>query len=270
MADNIQVTQGAGTVIATELISGSTIAHHQRIKMVIGAVDVDNGDVSASNPMPVIVSSGTFGTVTITGSTTIASMPSITGSVSVISIVAASVGVTSIVAVSAGVTSLPSITGSVSVINIPAITGSVSVLSMVATSVGVTSIVAVSTSVTNTVTITGSTTLNQIVLPSAGSATVNVTGATTNVIIIPSTATNSIYITDIIISNGLTAGTVVLGQTNVSTAGNIKIQTMYFAANGGCVATLVNPIKLSATTNFVATVNSSGTMSITATYYVAA
>lgn len=53
MADNINVTAGTGTIIATDDIAG---IQHQRIKIVIGADGVSNGDVSSANPMPVTIS----------------------------------------------------------------------------------------------------------------------------------------------------------------------------------------------------------------------
>lgn len=121
----------------------------------------------------------------------------------------------------------------------------------------------------NPMPVTGSTTLVNVQLPSSGSVNINVTGATTNVIVIPSTATGSIYLTALLVSNGQTAGTITLGVTNVSTAGNIVLGPYYFAANGGCVLPLFNPIKLTATTNFVATINSIGTLTVSIVYYVA-
>lgn len=51
MADNIGVTAGTGTTVAADDIGGVL---HQRIKMVIGADGVSNGDVSAANPMPIV------------------------------------------------------------------------------------------------------------------------------------------------------------------------------------------------------------------------
>jgi len=101
-----------------------------------------------------------------------------------------------------------------------------------------------------------------------------VTGAST-VILIPSTATNSIYITSIVISNGLTAGTIYLGYGATATAPTgaaILIQPLYFAANGGMVYPVPQqtPFKLPASTNFIFTTATTGTLSATATYYVAA
>ena len=50
MADNVDITQGSGTTIAADDIAG---VKHQRVKVVIGADGVNDGDVSASNPIPV-------------------------------------------------------------------------------------------------------------------------------------------------------------------------------------------------------------------------
>lgn len=50
MADNINVTPGTGSIIAADDVGGVL---HQRVKVVIGADGVTNGDVSSSNPMPV-------------------------------------------------------------------------------------------------------------------------------------------------------------------------------------------------------------------------
>jgi hypothetical protein len=51
MADNVAITAGAGTTIATDDIGG---VQHQRIKLTMGADGVSEGDVSSSNPIPVI------------------------------------------------------------------------------------------------------------------------------------------------------------------------------------------------------------------------
>ena len=50
MADNIGYTPGAGATIAADDIGG---ALHQRVKMVLGADGVTDGDVSLTNPMPI-------------------------------------------------------------------------------------------------------------------------------------------------------------------------------------------------------------------------
>lgn len=50
MADNIQVTQGSGTVMATDDIGG---VQFPRVKLVLGANNTNDGDVASGNPMPV-------------------------------------------------------------------------------------------------------------------------------------------------------------------------------------------------------------------------
>jgi hypothetical protein len=51
MADNVAITAGAGTTIATDDVGG---VQHQRVKLTMGADGVSEGDVSSSNPLPVI------------------------------------------------------------------------------------------------------------------------------------------------------------------------------------------------------------------------
>jgi hypothetical protein len=118
-------------------------------------------------------------------------------------------------------------------------------------------------------TISGSTTLIDIALPSSGTVTVNVTGATSNIIVVPSTATGKVVITDLIISNGATAGNVSFGEGD-TTIGTTKIQPLYFAANAGMSKKFGNPMELTATNNFLATANSVGSLTIFATYFVRA
>lgn len=50
MADNIDVTPGAGKTVAADEIAGVL---HQRVKLSLGADGVNDGDVSSSNPMPI-------------------------------------------------------------------------------------------------------------------------------------------------------------------------------------------------------------------------
>ena len=50
MPDNIGYTPGSGAIIAADDIGG---ALHQRIKVVVGAGGVNDGDVSLANPMPI-------------------------------------------------------------------------------------------------------------------------------------------------------------------------------------------------------------------------
>jgi hypothetical protein len=50
MPDNIGYTPGSGAIIAADDIGG---ALHQRVKVVVGADGVNDGDVSLANPMPI-------------------------------------------------------------------------------------------------------------------------------------------------------------------------------------------------------------------------
>ena len=59
MADNIDVTPGTGKTVAADEIS--TVLY-QRIKVVIGADGVNNGDVSSANPLPISAAGFTDGT----------------------------------------------------------------------------------------------------------------------------------------------------------------------------------------------------------------
>ena len=50
MPDNVGYTPGSGATIAADDIGG---ALHQRVKVVLGADNVSDGDVSLANPMPI-------------------------------------------------------------------------------------------------------------------------------------------------------------------------------------------------------------------------
>lgn len=71
MPDNVGYTPGSGAIIAADDIGGNL---HQRIKLVLGADGVSDGDVSAANPMPV-----TVGNFPATQPVSLASQPLPTG-----------------------------------------------------------------------------------------------------------------------------------------------------------------------------------------------
>lgn len=50
MADNVGYTPGSGAIVAADDIGGVL---HQRVKLALGADGTNDGDLSASNPMPV-------------------------------------------------------------------------------------------------------------------------------------------------------------------------------------------------------------------------
>lgn len=56
MADDVLVTAGAGTAIATDDIGGR---HFQRVKLVFGADGVNEGDAASGNPFPITIRSET-------------------------------------------------------------------------------------------------------------------------------------------------------------------------------------------------------------------
>lgn len=62
MADNVTITQGSGTDIGADEISG---VKYQRIKLIHGADGTNDGDVSSANPLPVDL--GSNNDVTVTG-----------------------------------------------------------------------------------------------------------------------------------------------------------------------------------------------------------
>jgi hypothetical protein len=59
MVDNVAITAGAGTTVATDEVGGF---HHQRVKVVWG-VDGTVNDTSATNPLPIKVDSTQLGTL---------------------------------------------------------------------------------------------------------------------------------------------------------------------------------------------------------------
>lgn len=63
MSDNVSITQGSGTTIASDDISGIM---HQRVKIVSGIDGVSDGDISSSYPLPVRIVSRTVSASTFT------------------------------------------------------------------------------------------------------------------------------------------------------------------------------------------------------------
>ena len=78
----------------------------------------------------------------------------------------------------------------------------------------------------------------------------------------------SLYVTDIIISNGATAGNVKLVESTASSPVDI-LEVMYFAINGGCVINLQTPLKLTANKNLGYTSVACTTHSVTVAGYTA-
>jgi hypothetical protein len=79
MTDNVGYTPGVGATVAADEIGGVL---HQRIKLVLGADGVSDGDVSATNPIPIT----TPAPIDVTGSVSVSNFPAtqpVSGSVSV-------------------------------------------------------------------------------------------------------------------------------------------------------------------------------------------
>ena len=79
MADNVAITPGTGANIATDDIAG---VQFQRVKLALGADGVNDGDVSASNPIPVtgsVTITDGSGPVTVDGSVTVSGTVTATG-----------------------------------------------------------------------------------------------------------------------------------------------------------------------------------------------
>jgi hypothetical protein len=61
MADNVTITPGSGASVAADDIDGVL---YQRVKLIEGADGVNNGDVSASNPLPTQEAGGALSLLT--------------------------------------------------------------------------------------------------------------------------------------------------------------------------------------------------------------
>lgn len=98
------------------------------------------------------------------------------------------------------------------------------------------------------------------------SATDNQSSAQTNKELIAAPGAGLyLYLTDIIISNGATAGSIKLVEKTGTPADIAEL--MYFAINGGCVINLETPIKLSVNENLGYTSVDCTTHSITVVGY---
>ncbi len=78
----------------------------------------------------------------------------------------------------------------------------------------------------------------------------------------------SLYITDIIVSNGAVAGNIKFVESTASSPVDI-VEILYFAINGGCVINFQTPLKLTANKNFGYTSVSCTTHSVTVSGYIA-
>ncbi len=96
----------------------------------------------------------------------------------------------------------------------------------------------------------------------------NATAQTNNPILSAPGASLSLYITDIIVSNGATAGSIRFVEDTGGTP-VIKVQETYMAINGGAVIPLKTPIRITANKDFGYTSTTVTTHSITVSGYIA-
>ncbi|MCJ7805917.1 hypothetical protein MUP46_04730 [Patescibacteria group bacterium] len=108
----------------------------------------------------------------------------------------------------------------------------------------------------------------ETVHPNFWSATANYAAAQTAVEIKAAPGAGlSLYITDVVCSNGATAGNMKFGEDTASLVD--KIEVMYFAVNGGAALHFRTPIKLTANKNFGLTSVTCTTHSVTICGYTA-
>jgi hypothetical protein len=107
------------------------------------------------------------------------------------------------------------------------------------------------------------------VSPRSGTALQEETSAQTNheVVAAPG-ASLSLYITDVIVSNGATAGSIKFVESTASSPVT-KIGTLYLGINGGAVMNFRTPIRCSANVNFGFTSTTMTTHTVTVNYYIA-
>lgn len=96
----------------------------------------------------------------------------------------------------------------------------------------------------------------------------NATAQTNNPILSAPGAGLSLYITDIIVSNGATAGSIRFVEDTAGTP-VIKVQETYMAINGGAVIPLKTPIRITANKDFGYTSTTVTTHSVTVSGYIA-
>lgn len=105
--------------------------------------------------------------------------------------------------------------------------------------------------------------------PNLWSATDNQSSAQTNTVLKATPGSGlSLYITDVVISNGATAGNIKFVESTASSPVD-KIEVMYFAINGGAALHFQTPIKLTANKDFGYTSVDCTTHSVTINGYIA-
>ena len=235
--DGIQINTGTGPIVAAELIGTAAL---QRVKLAIGAVDTDSGDISVSNPMPItgtglVIASVTTGTMNVVNvlsaaNVTIASIA--TGTMNVINVLSAS-GVT-IASVATGTFSMSG-TGNVTIAGTAAVTAANVTVASVTT--GTMNVVNVLTGNMVVVT-TARGVAGGIVVTGHASQFQGYVLATTSAgggVIVVTSGAFTLYITDVLIS---VSGPMTAGIYSETTG---PLALGYFAANGGMALPLMQP-----------------------------
>jgi len=127
MADGIQINTGTGPIVAAELIGTAAL---QRVKLVLGNVDTDSGDVSVSNMLPITgtgltiasIATGTVNVVNVISASNVTVASVATGTMNVVNVLSAS-----------GVTVASVATGTMNVVNTVTVTAANVTVASVAT-----------------------------------------------------------------------------------------------------------------------------------------
>ena len=217
MVDNVAITPGTGATVAADDIGGVL---YQRVKPTFG-VDGSATDVSSTNPMPVVLGTGSnsVGTVVLGAGTAAYGKLAANSGVDI-----GDVDVTSLPGSLAGTADDAAVSGN------PALIGGV----------------AVETDNTDPTSVSAEgdiaylrTDRNRRLLvnnrhPNGFHGADNQSSAQTNTSLVSAPGAGlSLYITDIIFSNGATAGTIKLVEDPAGTPADIG-KVKYLAANGGC------------------------------------
>ena len=102
----------------------------------------------------------------------------------------------------------------------------------------------------------------------AGTATGNYSSVQTNTELVAAPGAGvSIYLTDLLISNGATAGYITIVEDTTSAV--VKIPRLNLAANGGASIQFATPIKFTAAKNLGITSSTADDFSVTASYFTA-
>jgi hypothetical protein len=100
----------------------------------------------------------------------------------------------------------------------------------------------------------------------ASSITANYSSVQTNTEVIAAPATGvSIYLSDLLVSNGATAGYITIIEDTTSAV--VKIQRLNLAVNGGASIQFSNPIKFTSAKNLGVTSSTADDFSITISYF---